>query len=570
LYGVDAIDFSLSPKSEFEMKDGSKVSYMEYYEKKYNKKLNYPQQPLLINKRKKDGAIVHLVPELCVLTGQSDDMRQNFTLQKDLNRIIKPNPQKRLEESQKLLSIMNQNERTKDLLKKWSISTELDPLKLNGLKLDAGNLVMGKDQGFSIENTHDFDRKIQTEMFKQQPIQRIGIFYPSRDREALTAFMDTFEKCVDTFNYPMGKPREFAVDGRNFSDWEKVFKKELNPSVQAVVLLLPGRKKASPFYDDCKRFLLTQCPIPSQVVLTQTITAGKNLRSIINKILIQICAKVGGSPWTVNNFPLTDKPTSVIGIDVFHRTSMKSDSLLAFCATMDRYLSRYWSTIDQHGPGEELGKGIQTAVKNSLLAFKETNNGRFPQRLIVFRDGVSDSQRKTLKEIEVKAFLRAFDDLVQNHEMPGKPEFIFICTNKKVGCKFFAGDTAQRDGLKNPEAGTVVTEEITSAQDFYLISQKTTQGSASPTHYHILSYFTQVGEDYVENTEAVPEQMKYQIELLTYKLCYMYYNWSGSIRVPAPIQYAHKLSNLIGDRWKPNQNMIPHKAFESYKSLYFI
>lgn len=30
----------------------------------------------------------------------------------------------------------------------------------------------------------------------------------------------------------------------------------------------------------------------------------------------------------------------------------------------------------------------------------------------------------------------------------------------------------------------------------------------------------------------------------------MYYNWVGSIKIPAPIQYAHKLSNLISDRWK--------------------
>ncbi|KAI8512039.1 Piwi-like protein 1 [Branchiostoma belcheri] len=31
-----------------------------------------------------------------------------------------------------------------------------------------------------------------------------------------------------------------------------------------------------------------------------------------------------------------------------------------------------------------------------------------------------------------------------------------------------------------------------------------------------------------------------------YKLCHLYYNWPGTIRVPAPCQYAHKLAFLVG------------------------
>ncbi len=37
-------------------------------------------------------------------------------------------------------------------------------------------------------------------------------------------------------------------------------------------------------------------------------------------------------------------------------------------------------------------------------------------------------------------------------------------------------------------------------------------------------------------------------ELLTYKLCHSYFNVAGSISVPAPVQYAHKLAGLVGDR----------------------
>jgi len=64
------------------------------------------------------------------------------------------------------------------------------------------------------------------------------------------------------------------------------------------------------------------------------------------------------------------------------------------------------------------------------------------------------------------------------------------------------------------------------------------------------------------------------VQLLTYKLCYTYYNVSGSIKVPAPIQYAHRLANLIGDRAKgPSKEgiPIPHERFGKLgASLYFI
>lgn len=53
--------------------------------------------------------------------------------------------------------------------------------------------------------------------------------------------------------------------------WIKALKDQLNEGVQMVVLLLPGQKGKCNLYDDVKKFLLTEFPIPSQVILTSTI-----------------------------------------------------------------------------------------------------------------------------------------------------------------------------------------------------------------------------------------------------------------------------------------------------------
>lgn len=88
--------------------------------------------------------------------------------------------------------------------------------------------------------------------------------------------------------------------GMRAEAWVKALQEQLNEGVQMVVLLLPGSKGRCNLYDDVKRYLLTEFPIPSQVVLTATIQKGKNLRSIVSKILIQMNAKVGGVPWAVD------------------------------------------------------------------------------------------------------------------------------------------------------------------------------------------------------------------------------------------------------------------------------
>jgi aubergine-like protein len=94
--------------------------------------------------------------------------------------------------------------------------------------------------------------------------------------------------------------------------------------------------------------------------------------------------------------------------------------------------------------------------------------------------------------------------------------------------------------------------------DFYLISQKASQGVAQPTHYY-LAY----------DEAGVSMNDVYD---LIYKLSYLYYNWSGSIRVPAPCQYAKKLVQLMGEKLSDkNCVVIPNETYEKrIKSLYFI
>lgn len=54
---------------------------------------------------------------------------------------------------------------------------------------------------------------------------------------------------------------------------------------------------------------------------------------------------MGGTPWSVNKMYLSDKPTMLVGMDVYHQTKAKKNSVLALCSTVDRWFSKYWSSV---------------------------------------------------------------------------------------------------------------------------------------------------------------------------------------------------------------------------------
>lgn len=169
----------------------------------------------------------------------------------------------------------------------------------------------------------------------------------------------------------------------------------------------------------------------------------------------------------------------------------------------------------------------------------------------MYRDGVADSQISAVCSYEI-------EQLKAGAKMAGADaELIYLNVNKRVNTRLFGGDPGQ---FKNPVPGTVVDKGITdnNLYEFYLISVAAKQGLNMPCKFTVVE----------DTSKTSPDQ----IEQLTYKLCHNYYNVSGAIKVPACVQYAHRLAALVGERG--NKKIDPptvHEHFEdALTSLYFI
>lgn len=70
-------------------------------------------------------------------------------------------------------------------------------------------------------------------------------------------------------------PMQIEVQGSRFEDWKKLLLNNVSLNTQLVVCLISGNRGNGGLYKPLKNFLLTERPIPSQIMLSGTINKRK-------------------------------------------------------------------------------------------------------------------------------------------------------------------------------------------------------------------------------------------------------------------------------------------------------
>ena len=112
----------------------------------YEKPVKDPQQPLLISqpkekdrKRGMSGPIL-LLPEFCVITGLSDEVRANFSIMKDLAQHTRISPAARAGNLSSFMSDLNKNKEAQKELADWNLEFSNELLKMSGRILPVENM----------------------------------------------------------------------------------------------------------------------------------------------------------------------------------------------------------------------------------------------------------------------------------------------------------------------------------------------------------------------------------------------------------------------------------------------
>ncbi|XP_074211682.1 piwi-like protein 2 isoform X2 [Camelus bactrianus] len=308
--------------------------------------------------------------------------------------------------------------------------------------------------------------------------------------------------------------------------------------IQMVVCIIMSTR--DDLYGAIKKLCCVQTPVPSQVINVRTIGQPARLRSVAQKILLQINCKLGGELWGVD-IPL--KQLMVIGMDVYHDPSRGMRSVVGFVASINLTLTKWYSRVVFQMPHQEIVDSLKLCLVGSLKKFYEVNHC-LPEKIVVYRDGVSDGQLKTVANYEIPQLQKCFEAF-ENYQ----PKMVVFVVQKKISTNLYL---AAADHFVTPCPGTVVDHTITSCEwvDFYLLAHHVRQGCGIPTHYVCILNTANLSPDHMQR--------------LTFKLCHMYWNWPGTIRVPAPCKYAHKLAFLSG------QILHHEPAIQLCENLFFL
>ncbi|CAF3679270.1 unnamed protein product [Rotaria sp. Silwood1] len=162
----------------------------------------------------------------------------------------------------------------------------------------------------------------------------------------------------------------------------------------------------------------------------------------------------------------------------------------------------------------------------SLINQYNKHRGYPPTAIVIYRDGISESEFDTVFEKELTAIREACVELSRVYQ----PYLTYIVVNKRHHTRFFPTDLKS-----NVSAGTIVDSHAVTnptTYDFFLNSHHSDKGTSRPTHYHVL----------YDDNKLRPEQ----VQMLTYALCYTCARCTRSISIPAPVKYADLLAFRVG------------------------
>ncbi|CAB3247796.1 unnamed protein product [Arctia plantaginis] len=545
-YRVDDVTWDASPLSTFKMRDET-ITYVEYYSKKYNIRIQDAGQPLLISRSKPRDIragmpeLVYLVPELCRQTGLSDEMRANFKLMRALDTHTKIGPDKRI---QKLMSFNQRFTQNNEVVKEmgtWSLKLSRDLVRFKGRQLPTESIFQGQNAKYLAgDTTEGWTREMRSkQLLALAHLPSWVVITPERQRRDAESFMELIMKTGHGVGFRMPKPEIVTIRNDGPMEYASMCEQVIARKNPAMILCVLARN-FSDRYEAIKKKCTVDRAVPTQVVCSRSMT-NKSAMSIATKIAIQINCKLGGSPWRVD-IPLGN--LMIIGYDVCHDTRSKEKSFGAFVATMDRHMTDYYSIVNAHTSGEELSSHMSFNIGSALRKFRE-KNGNLPSRIFIYRDGVGDGQIPYVHSHEVAEIKKKLTEVYAGAEY----KLAFIIVSKRINTRIFLdrGRTGE-----NPRPGTVIDDVVTLPEryDFYLISQNVREGTIAPTAYNIIE----------DTTNLAPDR----IQWLTYKLTHLYFNCSAQVRVPSVCQYAHKLAFLAAN----SLHNSPHQSLSD--TLYFL
>ncbi|KAH9165409.1 Piwi-domain-containing protein [Lactarius sanguifluus] len=256
-------------------------------------------------------------------------------------------------------------------------------------------------------------------------------------------------------------------------------------NISFVLVLL--QKQDDFLYPGIKRLCAVDFGVHSQCLWLKTALDEKGREQYLANVALKLNTKLGGINHLLGQEAMSwlrEKPTILVGIDVTHpspKSANGTPSIVGVVASVDNDFVQFPASLRlQKSKREVIRENVlRDMIVERLQAYRQRLKV-LPERMIVFRDGVSESQYTEVLEQELSQIFQAFARY--------RPVLSIVVCGKCHHARFFPTDSKYADRNGNTRPGTVVDKGITSVVDFdfYLQAHAGLQGSVKSTHYIVL------------------------------------------------------------------------------------
>ena len=333
-----------------------------------------------------------------------------------------------------------------------------------------------------------------------------------------------------------------------FDKAQQVFKVQ----AQFLLVMLPSAEAFT--YGQVKLCSDTKLNIPSQCM--QLKHARRPNKQYCANICLKINLKLGGTNLSLGKQLgfITARPTMVMGADVTHPGIGEIDkpSIAAVVASYDIKMARYGAAVRFQASRQEIIGELSSITQEHLTTFL-TLNKRLPERILFYRDGVSEGQYSQVLNEEVKSLKAGCAAFREGYA----PTVTMIIVQKRHHTRFLVSNSQDADRSGNIPAGTVVDTTVCHPTlfDFFLCSHGGIQGTSRPTHYHVI----------YDDHKFTPDDL----QILSYNLCYTFGRCTRSVSVVTPAYYAHLVAFRARFHFNDKKKFMPISEGLA-RNMYFI
>jgi len=524
-YFIDDILFDRNPDTQTFSFKGKNYKLIDYFKDEYKIVIHNPKQPIIVVRNKaKDGQVnnSYFVPELCYLSGLEDEETKNGLFMKELAILTKLEPNERIKKTNEFIKLLEDPSKDSNHPEKLSAKEKSD---LYGIKVEPLNELftayyMKDTKLVGGSNTQVSSRDKTFKVLKKSDLTNWLCFYEENNYNDAENLYNTLSKASKAYGLKIPEPEWVEMKNKSSAKkWidtaDEYFSEDKHDYSFALFLL----GKNDSIYAQLKKHSLCRNGYVSQVVKARSIQKKGGLMSVCSKILLQINAKLGGISYkTVIDKEINDRKLMVIGVDSSHIKGKRTG--VAMVATINDSFTDFYNKeeIIKEENKEQLQFCISSFIEQAIVAYNKKNKNA-PKGIVIYRQGVSLQQKEFLK-----TEIQQIDSVCKTKNIL----YYYILVNTKTTFKFFE---KSNKGYSNPGSGLLVIDGVTNRNyfEFYIQPQEVTQGSATPTCFH-------VAYGNLNFPEMIPK--------FTYDLCHIYSNWQGTIRIPNVIKAAEKLSKM--------------------------